>query len=81
MTVKKRAAKKRAVKSCACVENVNKELAKQNEQLDLVFRMGTPEGVYPIVATMKLDTTKRTKRRVLVPTFCPFCGRKYKSCQ
>lgn len=60
---------------CRCVDKVQEELKKQNQQLVLAFR--TNGAAFPVIETMKHDASKRTRRKMLVATFCPFCGRKY----
>lgn len=69
-------------RECKCVENVNRELLKQQNELVLshTISMGAPSRVMRtmcIIETQKLDgAPRRTKRVKLVPTFCPFCGKK-----
>jgi len=71
----KKAKKAKKVKNCKCVDKVLKELEKNNEQLVLAFTM--KGQAFPVIETMKIDVKKRTRRKMLVATFCPFCGKKY----
>ena len=61
--------------SCKCITDADKKLASKNAKLTVTFNlMGQ---VFPQIMVEKADTKKRGPLPILVPTFCPFCGKKY----
>ncbi len=68
--------------ACKCVEKVNKELEKEGLKLDLVFN-ATLDQVYPFLmyATNEhfREKGQKKKKKILIPTYCVFCGKKYKA--
>lgn len=63
---------------CRCISMVNEQLSKHNTQLDtkiIGILTGKPREV-PVVATVKLNTRKHDPAKTVVPTYCPFCGKK-----
>lgn len=77
--MKKKSAKE---KTCKCVENVNIELAKigSNTRVSMNhiinFNTGKTRSTV-MLATEKEDTKKREALKPIIPTYCPFCGKKY----
>ena len=63
---------------CNCIEEMNKELEKQNmnTKLELAFGM---KGVIKkvLICVVKLDDKIKKKPIKLFATYCPFCGQKY----
>lgn len=65
---------------CNCVAEVNEMLKKENTFLEKVslFNMKTGtcrESIH--LVTGKLDRKKKGKAKVMLVTFCPFCGQRY----
>jgi len=71
---------KKQTKSCNCIEDCNKELAKQGLKLDTDFEFNFTTGQANLaisIKTKKLPTnTSRKKPLVLACSYCPFCGKK-----
>lgn len=66
--------------SCSCIDEINVELAKRNSRLEVGFTFGTAERpgyAFPSLTTEKIDKRNRAKCGA-IPTFCPFCGTKYR---
>lgn len=68
---------------CTCLQQINEALAKDEKQntvvgnsLILNFKTGR-ERVVVEIATYKRDSRSRVKKRGMIPTFCPFCGKRY----
>jgi hypothetical protein len=59
---------------CKCAEQVSKKLEKEvGYGLDLAFVLSKPVRTYPRIAV----NSRRKRSQVIVPTYCPFCGKKY----
>lgn len=66
--------------SCDCIEKLDAHLAEHNSKIEVGFTFGTAERpgyVFPAIRTEKIDKRSRVKKGV-IPTFCPFCGTKYR---
>lgn len=69
---------------CDCVSRINTALSKdprtQNTvlatELHIDFKTGKTRELLRI-ATAKRDPGLRAKARAVLPTYCPFCGKKY----
>ena len=66
---------------CDCATQVNAELEPFNTELDLVFNLFNTDLPHEMaqITTMKVDTKKRGKPKMMIATYCPFCGVKYSS--
>lgn len=62
--------------SCNCVKTISKELDERNGKLDLTYTMNG--GEFPTIMVSKKDKKNRTRPPVVVPTYCPFCGKEYR---
>lgn len=66
--------------ACKCIEAINEKLAERNSKLEIGFTFGF-EGrasyTFPSLSTEKLNKKNRD-RCGAIPTFCPFCGVKYR---
>jgi len=66
--------------ACKCIEVMDEKLRERNSQLEVGFTFGTSERpgyTFPAIRTEKLNKKSRDKCGV-IPTFCPFCGTKYR---
>jgi hypothetical protein len=61
-----------------CIRQINTALAAHNTQLNLIFQVVGPQAGKPFIqiATIKVGDKKRGKPKMVVATFCPFCGEK-----
>jgi len=69
--------------ACKCIEEIDAKLAEHNSKLEVGFTIGSKEDhsfVFPALRTEKIDKRNRTKMGA-IPTFCPFCGTKYRPVQ
>jgi len=67
--------------TCECIEIINTSLAERNSKLDVGFtfgRDGNPGYTFPALSMSKLNPRNRD-RAGAIPTFCPFCGMKYRA--
>lgn len=64
---------------CNCIEITNKALVEKdlNTQLSIAFSLKPEVPHKVIIATEKIDQKNRKKPITLIPSFCPFCGKKY----
>ncbi len=79
-TKKKPAAKKRATRGCACANLVDNKLRDFNTRLKRQFCLNTSESTIDaavVIETEKVDGKKRMQKKTVLPTYCPFCGKKY----
>jgi len=67
--------------TCNCIEQIDKHLAGHNSKLEVGFTFGTedrPGYEFPALSTEKINKRNRDRMSV-IPTFCPFCGLKYRA--
>ncbi len=64
--------------SCDCMKLVNEKLAAHNGRLATGFQMTANMGIKMrlLLATEKLDKTKRKPVPSVTASYCPFCGTK-----
>ena len=61
--------------SCTCIDDMEETLAAKNAQLDVAFNL---RGLtVPMFSMTKRNPRLRTKLPLIVPIFCPFCGKRY----
>lgn len=70
---------KKKPKTCKCIKFMNEKLAPTGYELSVSinFSKGT---VHAHVATNRIDGWMGKRKRwppLVIPNFCPFCGRKY----
>lgn len=60
---------------CACINDLDVEpkMVESNTQI-LTNLFGSPRA---FVATIKRDEKRRGKPKMVIATFCPFCGEQY----
>lgn len=68
--------------NCKCIEKLNIELksAYDPEEPELEIAFSGSGKVYPYLSATyekKSGRGYRTKHIILIPTFCPFCGKRY----
>lgn len=62
---------------CDCIPKLNEMMAEHNTKLDelTMFSMSTGNTRSSLhVVTSKVDSRKKGKAKVMLVTFCPFCG-------
>lgn len=59
---------------CDCINKINKHLEPQNAIITVNF-FDEPQA---FISLSKRDKEKRGKLPLLLASFCPFCGEKYK---
>jgi hypothetical protein len=68
---------------CDCLQQINQALDEQGSNTvvgdSLIFSRTTGKERVVEIATYKRDPKNREKKRGMIPTFCPFCGRRYVS--
>lgn len=65
---------------CGCREMINLELEAKNSRLAFGFTFGG-DGMNlspPMIELEKIDKSKRGKPPILLVTYCPFCGERYR---
>jgi hypothetical protein len=70
------------MKTCDCISELNKQLAEKPEKAELEIAFNLAGQTYPYMsATYQKKSGRgfRTMHVVVVPTYCPFCGKKYRS--
>ncbi len=70
------AKKKTAKKGCNCIALANKRLEEDNTRLSTSYFIFSGKTL-PIIATEKIDASKRGKPVSITPAYCPFCGQEY----
>ena len=65
---------------CDCITDVNRLLAEHNGRLVCTYNL-TSGRDYPKLEVEKADRKNRKKPPLMIPTFCPFCGERYKADQ
>lgn len=63
---------------CGCIKRIDEHLAKFNTKIELPLWSASGR-LTPFVQTVKLDSSKRGKPRLMAASFCPFCGEEYLS--
>jgi len=64
---------------CKCIETVEKKLAEFHAGLQVTHVMAKGRFLtFPVIGTEKTPTAPRgTRPKTMLPTYCPFCGKKY----
>ncbi len=72
--------KTKTEKNCSCIEQMDELLKKESLSLELVFSISGK--VWPGIFATNEDVRKkggRKIRKIMVPTYCPWCGKKYEN--
>ena len=67
--------------ACRCIEEMDAKLGELNTKLSVTMafpRDGTPAYVLPHLQTEKIEKRQRRGPALAIPTFCPFCGTRYR---
>ncbi len=65
---------------CKCMAEIDDHLKPHNTKLSVSFTITrdlSGMDALPMIMVEKIDTRKRQRVMNVVPTFCPFCGKKY----
>lgn len=67
--------------TCNCIEEMNALLTEYNTKLGVTLGFGRDGSSYllPHLMTEKVEKRVRRGPALAIPTFCPFCGTKYKA--
>lgn len=63
------------LKNCNCIKKMNASLKDKDCELDVVHQL--MRGISTTSIKLSSLGTKRSKVAYLVPTYCPFCGKKH----
>jgi hypothetical protein len=70
--------------TCDCVEQMDEKLKPLNTRLGLTFHVRREAGKsrgemvsLPMLVTEIVEKKRGARPKLVIPTFCPFCGRKY----
>lgn len=66
--------------TCDCMSEMDAKLAEHNTKLQVTFGFGRDGSTWllPLLGTEKIERRVRKGPALAIPTFCPFCGVKYK---
>lgn len=66
--------------TCGCMSEMDAKLAEHNTKLRCTFGYGRDGSTWflPLIGTEKLERKVRKGPALAIPTFCPFCGTRYK---
>lgn len=66
--------------ACNCITTVNKLLSTRNTKLGLTFVFSDPISDLPTLVVEQIEKGRgKAKAVAMLPSFCPFCGTKYKA--
>lgn len=66
--------------TCNCIEHMDAKLAEYNTKLGVTFafRRDGSSSTFPAIMTEKIEKRVRKGPAIAAPTFCPFCGERYR---
>lgn len=65
--------------ACNCINAVDEKLAERNTRLSTLLVLSDPPEEFPYIATEQIERGRGTPKAVtMFPTFCPFCGIRYR---
>lgn len=67
--------------ACACIEELDEQLKPKNLKVETMLSLGRDGSseLYPAMACALIEKRRGQRAPVLAPTFCPFCGVRYRS--
>ncbi|WP_054309999.1 hypothetical protein [Mesorhizobium sp. 1M-11] len=66
--------------ACDCITRTNEKLASRNTRLVSTLVFTKPGGEYPLIRTEQVESGRgKAKACAMLPSYCPFCGVKYKA--
>jgi hypothetical protein len=64
--------------ACKCIDKLNRELEKDERNARLELTLTMDGKAYPYMsATYRKGKQIKEHHLTIVPSFCPFCGKKY----
>lgn len=68
--------------ACDCIMKINEKIRDHNTRIQVQFSTNSQSQdviCTPCIGTEKIDQKVRKRAMGVVPTFCPFCGVKYRA--
>lgn len=63
---------------CECISRIDEKMKAYNTELALTLTFGENAEVYPTIMTQQIEKGRgKPKAKVVLPSYCPFCGVKY----
>ncbi|PWJ88391.1 hypothetical protein C8D77_111114 [Mesorhizobium loti] len=66
--------------TCECIAKVDELLKPHNTRLQLLLILSGPNSELPYIGTEQIEKGRgKPKAKTMFPSFCPFCGTKYRA--
>ena len=64
--------------SCMCIDKLNEKLEEDERRAKLEVTFTMDGQMYPYMSAIYRKGTQIKERHIaIIPTFCPFCGKRY----